>query len=343
MKTNIILLLLSLIISNPFCTGQEKIYTDVHFPIQKDVKSKSISVPIDLYGKTTSLVVTDDYIIFVRSFLDPLFYVFDIKNYSFLGSFGRRGKGPNEFELSDARTATKFKNGIRVFDIHKGFAYIDLSEFRSKKKYNIKFIRLPGELYLLNDAIQLNNRVIGMPDIGKSDKMYVLYDLLSEKITYFGEYPEIFNKKYKKFFWGVFWRHSAAKPDCTRFVSFFDGVKMFRIYDENGDLKVEKIIKTFKIFEENSISKNPKKAYYKTIRVTDKYIYALCLDEFRNQLLRSFPVIEVWDWMGNPVCKLMLDQHIQTFDISDDGKILFAVDREVSDKLFIYEIFSVIN
>lgn len=318
---------------------QESIVMKVQFPYTTTLRSKSFKVPDVIVGKTPALVVTNDFVVVLRTFTEPLFQIFDYPDCEYLGAIGRLGKGPNELELPDARTGIRTQTGFKVFDEHKGYIYLNLLQYKKNKSFDIKDIKLPGELFILNDPIQLNdNVIIGLPEMWKTKKMNVRYNIQTEKITYFGEYPDVFPKRYRQLYWGAYWRHSVARPDGTKFASFFDEVKMFRIYNDSGNIEVEKVMKTFNLFEGNNFSKKPKKVYYSTVRATNKYIYALCLDAYRNKLFDSYPSIEIWDWHGNPVAKLILDHHIQSFDITPDGKGIYAMDRDISNEIFYYNL-----
>ena len=327
-----------------FSRAQEKIVKEIRFPYSATIKSKSFQVQDVVFGKTPALVVTNDYVVVVRTFTEPLFQIFSLLGLAYLGGVGRKGKGPDELEFPDARTAVKTNNGFKVFDVHKGYMYVDITGYKNKKEFTIKNLKVPGELYILNDAIQLNDSIIiGLPEGWKTDKLNVMYNIHTGKINYFGSYPTIFPERYKNLYWGAFWRHSVAKPDGTKFASYFNGVKMFRIYNASGRVEVEKIMKVFKLFEGKSFSQDPKKVYYNVVRAGDKYIYALDLDEYREKLLESYPAIEIWDWQGNPVARLTLDHHIQSFDISPDGNGIYAFDREITNEILYYDLHNIVK
>ena len=318
---------------------QESIVMKVRFPYTTSLRSKAFKVQDVVIGKMPALVVTNDFVIVLRTFTEPLYQIFSLPDCKYLGGIGHLGKGPVDFELPDARTGMRTKEGFKIFDVNKGYIYVNLLQYKKKKGFDIKVIKMPGELYVLNDPIQLNdNVIIGLPEMWKTNKMYVRYNIQAEKITYFGEYPAVFPERYRHLYWGAYWRHSVSKPDGTKFASFFDEVKMFRIYNDLGNIEVEKVMKIFNLFKGNNFSKKPKKYYYKTVRADNRYIYALCLDAYRNKLLDSYPSIEIWDWNGNPIASIKLDHHIKSFDITPDGKGIYAMDREISNEIFYYDL-----
>lgn len=310
----------------------------IHFPIEKNLVSTGIAVPDIIMRKTVDVIVSGNNLIFARTFTEPFFLIFSLPDCKYIGGFGRKGKGPNEFELPDARTARSMTNGFKLFDAHKGLIYIDFSEYSTTKRFYSRQIKLPGELYTLNDPIQLNdNIVIGMPYVMKSDKMYVKFNMNSKEIAYFGNYPKFYPGQLKELIWSAFYRHSVIKPGGLGFASFFDEIKMLRIYDSNLTLQHEVIMQVPDLFEGKKFKENPM-VYYQSAKATDKYIFALCLNTRLNNSDETLPDIEIWDWNGNPVARLKLDHFIHAFDVTPDGKGIYGMDHEISDKLFYYDL-----
>ncbi len=317
---------------------------EIKFPIEKSINFTTIEVPPVVYANTPGVVITGNFLIVMRSFSgSPLYFVFEMPNCKYLGYFGMLGKGPNEFEVPDARSARPTEKGFKIFDTHKGLLFVDLTSFSSNKSFKVKQIKLPGELYILNDAVQINDSIIyGMPYAGKTEKLYVKYNIHSSKIDYFGEYPAFFPKGNKGNYWGLIWRYSVVKPDGTKYASFFARFKMFRIYNNFELLLKEKIMEV----PENTF--NPKRkagnigTYYNVVKATNKYIYAICLNGHFNET-EDYPTLEVWDWDGNPVAKLKLQNFVFSFDITQDNKKIYCMDREIDDKIFVYDLGNVLK
>ncbi len=78
--------------------------------------------------------------------------------------------------------------------------------------------------------------------------------------------------------------------------------------------------------------------YYRVVKVSNKYIYAMCMNEHSDKLLETNPSIEIWDWDGNPVVKLNMNNPIFTFDVTKDDKKLYCIDRVEIDKIFVYNL-----
>lgn len=311
----------------------------INFPIDQNLTAQAIKVPPEIYAKIPGFVISDSFLVMMRMYTEPLFLVFELPDCKYLGGFGSLGRGPDEFELPDSRNGIATEKGFLIYDVRKGLYHIDLSKsILNNRPITNKRIKLPGELFLINDLIQLNDSIIvGYPYPDKSDKPYVKYNFKSNKIEYFGEFPTIFPKSKKEHFWPIFWRHSVAKPDGKKFASFFDNFKMFHIYNQNGNLVNETIMEIQDIF----IGKERKSnliTYYHTVKATNEFIYALCLNEQSDNLLNYKPTLEIWNWEGNPVAAYTLDRDVFSFDVTDDNKYIYCMDRQTNDNIFVYSL-----
>lgn len=228
-----------------------------------------------------------------------------------------------------------------MYDVQRGFLFINLKKFELKNKFSIeKQIKIPGELTPLNDAFILNDSiVIGLPYVKMADKFkYVQYNYKTDKISYFGQYPDLYPKDRKRLFPNIYSSKSVIKPDESKFASFCDGVKMYRIYNSGKELEKEVFLKKQKDFFEGQWIRKNKIKYYTCIRSTDEYLYALCQNEHSNDLSQSNPTLEIWDWHGNPIAFLKLDQSIFSFDVTDDNNKIYATSFGDRDKIFLYSI-----
>ncbi|MCG6186037.1 BF3164 family lipoprotein [Maribellus maritimus] len=313
--------------------------TNIRFPVEKELEYKVIKVDPVIFAETPGVVISANKFIFMRSSFEPLFFVFDIPSFNLTGSFGKRGNGPNEFKIPDSRNAVATENGFNLFDIHKGLIFVDISEFGGDASdVKIEQIKLPGELFMLNDAVLLNDStIIGLHEYWRSDSMYVSYNLESKKIEYFGQYPDFSKRLEEDAVWGAFWRHSVIKPDGTKIASFFENFKMFRIYDNCGTLEKEVVMN----IPEKVFFKKPKESiatFYQLVKSTNKYIYAMCINGYPEKYLELIPEIEVWDWEGKPVAKFKLTNPVFSFDVTDDNNTIYCIDRVEIDKIYMYNL-----
>ncbi|MBS3742274.1 MAG: hypothetical protein KGY74_09155 [Candidatus Cloacimonetes bacterium] len=312
-------------------------------PIKENIISQINQVKPVIYSQRSSTIIFKNYLVQIETWSDTLFHVFNLPDCRYIGGFGRKGRGPKELPFHDAYGATSYKNGIRIYDIYKGLVFIDLTKFDSDKNISIeKKIKLPGELMVLNDIFLLNdNTIIGSNNT--QDKLrfkykYTRYNIYSKKIDYFGQYPDYYRENKRKLYPSIYSSRSVVKPDETKFASFSRLIKMFRIYRYDGTLLKEVFLKKQEdFFDGKWIRKNPIN-YYKCIRATNEYLYALCHNEHTQNLPNNKPTLEIWDWKGNPIAYLKLDQSICSFDVTDDNSKVYATSFNDMDKIFSYKI-----
>ena len=194
---------------------------------------------------------------------------------------------------------------------------------------------------LLNDSIIIGkNFIFSRPNEYKEQYKYkhVRYNNNSEQLSFFGPYPELYPIERKKLFPWIYSSNTLVKPDKTKFATFFIQVKMFRIYSSDGTIEKEVFLKKQKgFFDGQWIRKNAMK-YYTCVRATNEYLYALCQNEHSHDLSKSKPTLEIWDWNGNPIAYLKLDQSICSFDVTDDNSKVYATSFNDMGEIFLYKI-----
>ena len=312
------------------------------YPVRKNINSKILKVKPVIYSTRSSTILYDNYLVQIETWSDTLFQVFKLPDCKYIGGFGKKGRGPKELPFHDAYGAACYENGVIVYDVYKGFVFIDLTNFESDKNITIqKKIKLPEELMLLNSIFLLNDSII-IGSNNTQDKMrfkykYTRYNIHSDKIDYFGQYPDHYPESRKKLYPFIYGTKTVVKPDETKFASFCWQVKMFRIYSSDGTIEKEVFLKKQKdFFDGQWIRKNAVK-YYTCVRATNEYLYALCQDEHSHDLSGSNPTLEIWDWKGNPIAFLKMDQSICSFDVTDDNSKVYASSFNDMDKIFVYE------
>ncbi|MEA1875738.1 MAG: BF3164 family lipoprotein [Bacteroidota bacterium] len=136
------------------------------------------------------------------------------------------------------------------------------------------------------------------------------------------------------------------------FAAAYDKFPFLRIYQKNGDLLYESRYLNGQEFPLALVNPNSsQKSFgqimqnYRKIKSTTEYIYALYigkttsemtkegvgLDDFSNE-------IHVWDWLGNPIQKILLDRNIFSFCVANNNKYLICSSLNSIDKLYKYKL-----
>ena len=322
---------------------------DITFPLEKKLVSDSFTVPPVIYAVNPGLVKTGENLVLIETKAEKIFSVFNLPDCKYVGGFGTLGRGPEEFNDINPYSATPTDKGIRIIDYAKGVLEIDMTDF-PLNVFSVNVVKFPVIVQFLNSPFQINDSIIcgipypqvelinGQPEYKFSSKSYIKFNTNSNEIDYFGNYPKLYSKKYFKNFWLIYMNMNVVKPDQSKFASVGYYIKSLTIYNNDGSLCKELIMRTSDdLLGEESI--NPKAPlYYNAIKATNKYIYAICEDTQHDKVLENLPNLEVWDWNGNPVTLFKLDRPVAAFEVTDDDKKVYFIDRKTQDRIFTYDL-----
>jgi hypothetical protein len=328
---------------------QKVIVKDITFPLEKKLVADSFPVPPVIYSVNPGIVITGDNLVLIENKADRIFSVFNLPSRKYIGGFGILGRGPGEFNEIIPNSATPTDKGIRIFDSTKGIIEIDMADYPKDVSSNL-IVKFPGILQDINSPFQINDSIIcGIP-AGKvelingqaekkiSSKPYIRFNTNSNEIDYFGSYPKLYSKKYLANFWLIYFNMSVVKPDQSKFASVGYFIKSLTIYNNDGSLCKELVMRASDelVGEESLSTRAP--LYYDVIKATNKYIYAICEDTQHDKVLNNLPNLEVWDWNGNPVILFKLDRSVIAFEVTDDDKKIYFIDRKTQDRIFSYDL-----
>lgn len=349
-KLNVFKRLALLLILFPLLLSCKKVTVkDITFPLEKKLVADSFPVPPVIYSVNPGLVITGENLVLIETKADRIFSVFNLPNRKYVGGFGILGRGPGEFNEMCTNTATPTDKGIRIFDYDKGLIEIDLADYPTDVSSNL-IVKFPVLLQYLNSPFQINDSTIcGIPypqaverkgqiEAKFSKRPYIRYNTNSNEIDYFGSYPKLYSNKYFDNFWLIYMNVTVVKPDQSKFASVGYFIKSLTIYNNNGSLCKELIMRASDdLLGEESINQRAP-IYYDAIKATNKYIYAICEDTQHDKVLDNLPILEVWDWNGNPVTMFKLDRPVAAFEVRDDDKKIYFIDRKTQDRIFTYDL-----
>ncbi len=326
--------------------SQEKVLKNINFPINSAIKVTEYKIPSVNYAVASSLVVLDDYVVLVEQKSPKIISIFDKESFKYIGGYGVLGKGPNEFIYVDATNAKAEGNKLLIYDLTRGFLSVDINSCVNNRKLKVEILyNIPRTIVPLNDVVMLSSSsVMGYSYLDKNkDVPYLIYDAIDESVTKFGQFPTLFSKDREEIFWQIYNRHTVLKPDKQRFASFGNQVKMIRIYKMNHELLNEQFFKIQKDFFEGEWIRTNALKYYRVVKANNDYIFALCENQLSHDLIDNIPTLEVWDWDGNPVAKLELQEKVFTFDLLDNPLRIIAVDKQAMDKIYVYDLSDIID
>jgi len=291
------IILISVISFLSFHSCKQAIVEDVTFPVEKELFSESFEVPPVIFASNPGMMITGKHLILIEPRAEKLFSVFELPDCQYIGGFGVIGRGPDEFMSINPYSATAISNGMRIFDPEIGLLEIDITNFLSDKTFSTNYIaKFPAILKSINSPFQINDSIIcgipypqverknGQPVTKISSKPYIRLNTNSNEIDYFGRYPELFPETNSDIFMFVFMHLTSVNPDKEKFVSVGHLVKSLTIFNSDGTLCKELIMKAPEdLIVENGINSEAL-VFYSALKTTNNYIYAICENAPFNNL-----------------------------------------------------------
>jgi hypothetical protein len=355
MKTpSLALIILTVLVLNA-CTSRSVDYSKItEFNTVKEIEFEEHSVAV-LLGMPMDMLIMNDLVIILDGQTDRFFHALSIEDYSHMGSFIRRGRGPGEEEaiapyikayegnqllyqtMHDLKAAkvTKTDSSIDIV-IHNTF---DLPES----------LRMGSDFFLVNDVIFNSN------SLHPNSKDYLVFNKETRKVSEWGESPPVSEMKISP---ELLATHNSKLTTFNlkedRIASVFHSLPLLRIYSlENEKLIVEHSMAdpshNLNTISSGQILPGDKGLvnYYQRIKSTDDYIYALyagfsVADHYKEgevpHIFDWSGELHIWKWDGTPVMKLILDRPVFAFDVTPDNRKIIATSVVDVDNLFVAEI-----
>lgn len=311
------------------CNVEKDRILDKKFPIEKELKSKRLSIDETLNPGDFRIV--GDFFVFQNEYIsgEDCFYVFD-RDMKFCYSFGRLGNGPQEFIGPRIIHGKQKENQFYIFDP----AYGKLFEYNLRKDNPVFVSELKVEIgpfpsqhtSIINDSIlvyvEMNNEHYGLFSYNYNQHETI------DSLIFQTPFKELLGNKYNSSYDGF-----GCSTNGNKFVltfNYIDEIKIGEI-DSVGRFVIDKT------FEEGTFnsSYSPKKSdnltYYIFPEMSDRHIYApyyglqsLYLMPFPfNPYGRSFKfLIEVYDLNKSPIARLSLDSDLLRIVVDEkNGKL----------------------
>jgi hypothetical protein len=297
------------------------------------------------------MVLTDSVLITVDLKSNTFFQIFKLPAFDYIGGFIKKGKGPNE-EITVSPYMQHIENNKFLYQSNSS---IKIAKFNIEKNRIeiINRINLPGKLINLNHAFSIRDNYYGWDLKRNSKKEFVGYNPKTKNAFDFGHtFPKVEKEISFPMKNMVFAKAIAIKPDKSHFACVYDKFPILRIYKNDGTLLNETRYVNNQNFPQSLLEKNPSRKdienimqNYRKIKATERFIYALYIgktegeiDNQENRLNDFSNEIHVWDWMGNPIKKILLDKNIFSFCVAPNDTYLICSSINKLDFLYKYSL-----
>ena len=334
------------------CTRNSTISSDKvidKFPLVSTLQETKLKVPPILLSPSNMCIV-DSFLVVTQSRKDTIFTIFSLPNCKYLLSFGARGRGPNEFNLSFENvtlgTVPGKSSSFAVGNNMNNIQYYNINDILQSKFTPYKIEKLPNELNGFRAIVYFGDSIIiGAPYRGNMNLFK--YGTSEDKLESFQDYPNKFPLMDIEIKREVFGMSMAVKPDNSKFVLAYQRIGKLEIYDLKNSKPILLSYKGFPTLEENTglnesskfLKSNPEELIFcEGIRATNKYIFACILNDKRSIVNKSngpnrefIREIHVFDWSGNPILKIKFENYYSDYNIDKDDHYLYTLDDNVEN------------
>lgn len=336
MKYLLFLLLVVLCLS---CTNKiEKVEEVASFPLTGDLNAtiRPIHIPILLPRYMGAL---EDYLLVYKEREDHLFAFFDLESGDYIQDAGTRGQGPDEFNLLDSRS---FNTGLQSNE----FTVMEAGSNQLKRvKYNGEKISVIDSRPIFEQGVS-NNGFYALADstyltLGclEKENEYCLFDGKTGEMTEKGNYPNWFERKNKTNTPPLFvpyLKTCVVHPSGNKIAAFYIRFKRYRIYDNELNLLHDVDVKINPCHTNFDDPVQDQPVYYiGQPYATERRIYVLCANLHTGVDCHE---LQVWDWDGHPVACFKFDRKLSLMAISPKYGKIYALDNQVDNELYIYDL-----
>ena len=310
-----------------FCK-QNDIVIVTSFPIEKRVEY-SVFDTYDIIDPM-AVAVSNKYLFLVGMYADPIFQQYELPEIKYIRSFGRRGRGPNEFVIPPIIHISRNQEKLyfcrpenRTFTAYLILENGDLlqeNEFTTRKGWAY------NQFHIIKDSLLVYNILASKMGIEKID---LWIDKNSDRI----EFTKNRDYSGESFFhpnWGI------LSVNDRYIIYAYVYRKQIDIYDiETLELKVRLLTKGHR--ESITTSKHSKR-YYNDVYVTDNFIYAYYIDPDTDDVRNKY-FIEVFDFNGTPLKRYNMGIHVGggLFAVSPDDSVIYSYSTTL-DKILKFDI-----
>ncbi|KYG85529.1 hypothetical protein AWW67_14195 [Roseivirga seohaensis] len=344
------------------CNKREDIAEYQTFPNEFIVANdlEEIPIEVDLFI-VTEMAATDSLLFTLLYKGDEVVKIFDNQTLEYLGGFGSEGEGPNEFFYP-------YQNGFRVYEGNV-LSMVDRKSIRTiqvsiQKDSNNKRVatstldetqrhQLAGVMMPLNEGSLLNDStVIGLNQTSE-DSQFITFDFVNKKIDYAHQFPPI-NIEATPFEM-AHWLNSYMKisRDHSKIAIAYEKIPLIRVIDLKEYQSTEVLMKTEEapiadliVDSEGRPIKTNGIIYYYDMEISNEYIFAgyhkkeISYSENNEpqHINHSGNEIHVFDFQGNALAKLKLDDWMRQFAVTPNSSYLYFSHPEKENSIFRYEL-----
>lgn len=296
------------------------------------ISMRQVEIGTELLMPENIFVVKDKLVIY-QSKADKLFTVFPLPFTGHSYAAGCTGRGPDEFIRIDVRSIVPYGDVFKVADADGMLKEVAIDSGRvdviSKTKMNL------NQPY--NGAFEMKDCYINMNQADEKYE-YVISDKKTGEMSHVCPYPDWASAGSSANI-ATYMKYTVPHPDGDRLAAFYTYFRKVRIIDQSG-----KILRDITLdftggtgaYEPATASSYNAYCFYPT--ATGDYIAVNYYDQKLNGPRKKTTEIQIWNWDGELLHRLICDKQFMRFTIDFDSGILFAVPAHDARHLYIADL-----
>ena len=355
------------------CTGvQENGPFNKKFEDFSDVKSlEGKAVKLSDHPLESGKMLIKDSILIIENPYDPAMdylHFYNVNTFEYLGSTGRKGRGPGEFMSAAIIPGMTGSNDLHVYDGHaKRFHFLNQDSILNSPTYasykSVMTVKALPEIKLVAEvgmriAAQISDSTFLAIFFPAFDERFAVVNSAMEVVFSFGDFPNMENRgvdqnTFALTYQSMFYQKGNVAVNHTnhRMVLTHLYMDLIEIYDYHTGEKIANIIgpdqnypPEYEVVNWGGITGarpcKDCKMGYPMAAVSHEYIYALYPDKpyYSKPMGTKSRYIYQFDWDGNPVRKYDLGRSVDTICLDQRNKKFFVFDTLAEDPLIVYTI-----
>lgn len=321
--------------------------------INKDEIVQAIDYDTDLnseiysYNKVSLLSladivnVADEYLVISDSDTEGFIKVFKLPELEYLYSWGRQGRGPNEFEFIPLNEINTDGNNIIFYDFGNrtlrkyevnDTSLISISDvplsFDGQTHTLTGITKVKEDLYIAENGASFDNDMF---------EFIALEPGVDQPLFYFGRFPETQLTGFEKLY--EYLKTTRSSSDGNKIAASYDYHNRIKIFDNEGNLLNDFIVKD----PEAPQPRESQKFQYRSLKKsTDNYLYFMGMFEYEEKIdenLENFRTsFEQWDWSGNQIYRAKFDTPIHNFTVSEKYGKIYAYSVLDMSNIYVFDL-----
>ena len=327
--------------------GKKQQWNVVSFDTPREIVMQGRALQGDSILWSQGIVIMDSLLVNLNNKMDTVFNVYRLSDFSFLGSCGVRGEGPDDISFFNSRSWGLFGHGLFYADMNK----CNLGAIRFEKGKPVFFVEkritLPRPGAINGMAVSIDTSVMYFSSYCQENEFVRVDKEDPAHPIPIGVYPEYISGDIPAVnIMSVYLKVLSYNPQKQRYAALYNRLPLLRVFDEQGRIIAESILEGWESQRFEAPYFFPAEdnvRCYLSACSDENYIYGLysgyTADEVAQMEVEPTNIrysVHVWDWEGRPVADLHPDRLLTNIAVRDG--VLYGINTFVSDTVSTYKL-----